>query len=751
MLRSVVFCLIWVAMELLAQPLNPVFDNPPTPYVEGEILIGLDEPLDAFYAKQSGTVTLDRPEIDWALASLGAFQIEPLIQPNLATKQARPANNPLSSMFVVRYNSDQDVAQVCRELAQVDGIRFAEPNFRYEIPSLDGAAAFEGHDPQQDLAAQEDLGRDKKGAATNDFYADWQWPHRNTGFVRTNHDTGISSTPYCDLNVPSAWNFTTGSTAVTVAIIDTGIDVNHPDLAGRIDLATAGLWADPNDQWHGHGTLVAGVIAANANNSIGVAGIDQQCRILPLRLSSFDNVEIANAIIFAADHGARIINMSFGGAARSAVIEAAVNDAYLRGCVLFAASGNNNLARVNFPAAYPNVIAVGAASPCFERKSPTSCDGDLRMEPNADQSWGSNFGPEISIMAPGVWIATTDITGMSRGYSNDTGNRYNLATDANGDYVLNLFGTSFASPYAAGTAALMLAANPDLTPGQIRDIMQRYARNMGPAGRDNETGYGLINTATCVSRARAYSIQSNGTRPYRFGLWWDENHNGSSTEFWISPDGTATMYWATYDASGLPIWYYATNPRGLAGPRRNVFTADLHKLEYLAPGVSPVTVGHVQVEFLSNQSARFNFSLNGAYGYWNLAPFFQSWQHDAGPYGGLWAPGPQESGWGFSLYNVRLDGDQPLSAAILYYFAGNTTPRWVMGTLPAIRQNMEIPMDAFAGSCPTCPAEAPYPRSAGSLSYRFTSQNNGTVSTAITRYGTWYKTNLPISRVLGPQ
>ncbi|MEO1163563.1 MAG: S8 family serine peptidase [Chloroflexota bacterium] len=229
------------------------------------------------------------------------------------------------------------------------------------------------------------------------------------------------------VGLPEAWGTLPGRT-VTVAVIDSGICANHPDLQGRI---TAGYDFvdddnDPNDTF-GHGCGVAGVIAANTNNGIGIAGIAPNVQIMPLRvldnlgLGSYSN--IANAIIYAVDNGADIINLSLAGPTSSVMLEAAVAYAVDSGVVVIAAAGNFGQPNAFYPAAYPSVIAVASIDPVtFERSS------------------FSNYGADVDVLAPGRDILTTNLVG---------------------DYEF-VSGTSFAAPIVAGITAMSEALNTPL-------------------------------------------------------------------------------------------------------------------------------------------------------------------------------------------------------------------------------------------------------------------------------------------------
>src|SRR5919108_6235591 len=190
------------------------------------------------------------------------------------------------------------------------------------------------------------------------------------------------------VGTPRAWDASTGAAGVVIAVLDTGADSPHPDLRGAIvpgyDFVSDD--ADASDD-HGHGTSVAGVIAARTNNTEGQSGVCWGCSLLPAKVldssGSGKTSTIAVGIVWAVDHGARVLNMSFGGPAPTGALQAAVQYAASRGAVLVAAAGNSGVDTPFYPAAYPDVIGVAATT-----------DADVRY------SW-SNFGSWVQVAAPG--------------------------------------------------------------------------------------------------------------------------------------------------------------------------------------------------------------------------------------------------------------------------------------------------------------------------------------------------------------
>jgi thermitase len=236
--------------------------------------------------------------------------------------------------------------------------------------------------------------------------------------------------------VPQAWDRTTGKASVIVAVVDSGVDDTHPDLKnGQIirgpDLVEND--AVPQDEF-GHGTHVAGTIAATANNSTGVAGMAYNCKVLAVRVLGKDGggqlSDVADGIIKAQKLGAKVINLSLGGTEGEAVLEQAVNQVSAAGTLVVAAAGNSNTTAPSYPAAYKAVLAVGATDQQDRRAS------------------FSNYGANTTIAAPGVGILSTS----AQTYK-------------------SMSGTSMASPHVAAAAALLYSLKPDATTDQVRQAL----------------------------------------------------------------------------------------------------------------------------------------------------------------------------------------------------------------------------------------------------------------------------------------
>ena len=262
------------------------------------------------------------------------------------------------------------------------------------------------------------------------------------------------------INCPAAWDQTQGSSAVKIAVLDTGVTYTHPDLASK---CVAG-WnfvannSDPMDD-HGHGTHVAGTCAAATNNGGGIAGVGANCMIMPVKVlnsgGSGTHSQVANGIVWAADHGAKVVNMSLGGPWPTTTLENAVNYAWNNGVVVCAAAGNDATTNYFYPAAYTNCIAVAASD---------SSDNKASF---------SNYGPWVDVAAPGVSIFSTTAGGYQ-----------------------SWSGTSMASPHVAGEAGLLFAKLGVGAPAStVRNLIEGNCVNVG-----SWVANGRINVGAALSQ-----------------------------------------------------------------------------------------------------------------------------------------------------------------------------------------------------------------------------------------------------------
>lgn len=265
------------------------------------------------------------------------------------------------------------------------------------------------------------------------------------------------------IHAPEAWDVTQGA-GVRVAVVDTGVECGHPDLSGQC-AAQANYVSGFQDD-NGHGSHVAGIIAARTNNSIGVAGIASGVRLVALKVLDYqgsgDTETVATAIIDAVSkYGARVVNLSLGGPNFDPILQESINQAHAGGAVVVAAAGNSGTSTPVYPAAMDHVIAVAAVDGSLQRAS------------------FSNYGTYIDITAPGVDICSTY-----------RGNQYVRGS-----------GTSMAAPHVSAVAALVLSLRPNLRPDAVATILFQTADDLGAPGRDPYYGYGLVNAYRAVRAA----------------------------------------------------------------------------------------------------------------------------------------------------------------------------------------------------------------------------------------------------------
>lgn len=334
------------------------------------------------------------------------------------------------------------VDQVLAELRSDPAVEYAEPSYRVQLLD-DGAVAAVGvNDPM--TAGQYSLDR---------------------------------------MRVRDAWSLATG-TAGVVAVLDTGVQQDHPDLSGRVlagrdFVNNDALAADDN----GHGTWVAGIIAARPNDGYGIAGISWSGTILPVKIMNSSGTgstsALVSGIIWAADNGATVINMSVGGFPYSQAVQDAVTYAWNKGAVLVGAAGNNNREESFYPASMNNVISVSAT------------------QPQDEFSHWSSYGPAVDVSAPGSSVLTTNCT---------------ASTCPNPEWGSHTYisGTSFATPNVAGVVALIRATYPTWSPQQVVDRLYATVDDLGYAGWDNRYGRGRVNAYRALGGSVAASPRPAG-------------------------------------------------------------------------------------------------------------------------------------------------------------------------------------------------------------------------------------------------
>lgn len=324
------------------------------------------------------------------------------------------------------------------------------------------------------------------------------------------------------INLPTAWDSTVGAGTVTVAVVDTGVLLDHPDLAGQlvagydfvsnVDYAIDGngIDSDPNDPGDKayetyssfHGTHVAGTVAAATNNSLGAAGVAGGVKVMPVRVlgkGGGTTLDVMQGVLYAAglpnssgtvpESPADIINLSLGGGFYSDYAQDIFNQVRNEGVIVVAAAGNDNTSSPMYPAAYSGVVSVSAVGPDKSKAS------------------YSNYGTTIDVAAPGgdgttaggVW----SLMGDDFFYTLSNPSYFNYAAAS---------GTSMAAPHMAGVAALMKSIYPSLTPSQLDGLLAcgSITEDLAPAGRDDSFGFGLIDASKAVNEAVAMAGGAGG-------------------------------------------------------------------------------------------------------------------------------------------------------------------------------------------------------------------------------------------------
>lgn len=302
----------------------------------------------------------------------------------------------------------------------------------------------------------------------NDTYFSYQYALYNSG-QRIGVPGSPSGKARADIKATAAWEETKGTEDVTIAVLDTGLDLNHPDLKNKLASSGRDFVNDDFDATddHGHGTHVAGIAAAETNNNEGVAGVAWDCKILPVKVLDEDGSGyydwIIQGILWAVDNGAAVINLSLGGDAHAQSMRDAVKYAYDKGVVVVASAGNDAGA-VLYPAAYDSfVLAVAATDYNDERPD-----------------W-SNFGAEVDVAAPGERIVGC----VPTWYFGPNTFPYGFGS-----------GTSQAAPHVSGLAALLKSLKPWLRAGEVMDVIRFSADDVNASeysGKDEYIGYGRIN------------------------------------------------------------------------------------------------------------------------------------------------------------------------------------------------------------------------------------------------------------------
>lgn len=372
-------------------------------------------------------------------------------------------------------------------------------------------------------------------AFPSDPYFTKQWSLNNDGSFRSWAKVDA------DVDMPEAWEITQGSEDITVAILDSGIRLTHPEFSGRLwvnadEVADNGVDDDGNgyiDDIHGwnmvnesadvrdelgHGTHVAGIIGATGNNALSYAGVDWHCKLMVLKVLDNNRSGLyswwAKAIRYAVDNGADIINMSLGGTAELQTLADAVQYAYDRGVLIVTSMQNFNNDEVYYPAGHTLTLAVGASDPDDRRSTALA----------GLESYGSNYGNHIDVLAPGNYI-------------------FGLSHLSDSDENTQMSGTSQAAPLVTGIAALVLGHEPGLTVGALVQRLTASAEDgvgnpqEDAPGWDPYYGYGRVNAYRALKGLTAEGPVAGGLTLY------PNPSEGALTVFY--DQGTAMPYRVT--------------------------------------------------------------------------------------------------------------------------------------------------------------------------------------------------------------
>ncbi|MEE9442111.1 MAG: S8 family serine peptidase [candidate division Zixibacteria bacterium] len=498
-----VMFLIIPTIAIANAPENPVVQE--ELYQPGVVLIQLSSSAtnSTGYTLRSGSQSASQTglaDVDVLLQAQGLTEVSlPLVQPANIELAAQMG---LDRRIRCKVSTSTDIESLASDLVLLADVESASPNWRVDLMTVPNDTLYSlqwGHDNQGQM---QDCGCSCTGAV-------------NGGCCDHEDGSPVGSIDF-DADVDMAWSAmgSFGDENIIIAILDTGTDP-HPDLR----LVPGWNVADNNSNTsdiQGHGTATAGIAAAIADNNKGVAGVAGGCSVMPVRVMNQSGwiyaSYVADGMIYAANNGAHVISISIGGPS-SSEYDFASNYAYNSGVTLFASAGNTNCNGLSYPAGCTNVIAVGAASPCGERKRSSSistclnwnvCADNLSTSCDREHWWGSSYGSGLDIIAPTILPTTARSETLER--TIPSGPEYY--------YTMWFNGTSCSCPFAAGIAGLLLSIDPSLTPAQVKQLIIDGANDVttghATVGYDIYTGYGMVNAFNSVVIELALDTDEDG-------------------------------------------------------------------------------------------------------------------------------------------------------------------------------------------------------------------------------------------------
>lgn len=435
--------------------------------------------------KYKQNVQKESTDVDKILSDYSFDASKALTSPN----KAKQKNKNPNEILLFTFKESIDILKVIDLLKSTNLFEYVEPDYIGYGAGKKGSSAFT--------------------TTPNDLLFSRQW-----GLVNDGTFSLSSATVNADVDMDQAWDITTGDSNIIMAILDSGLRTGHPEFSGRIWNNTNEIldgsdsdsngYADDVNGWdfanndnnprddHGHGTNVAGIAVATGNNSIGYAGIDWNCKIMPLKILDDNNFGFYSwwiaAIDYAVNNGAKVINMSVGGSGFSSGMLDAVNNAHANDVVITVSMMNTNDEVSYYPAAYQNTIAVGSTDPDDERTSPFFWSATS----------GSNYGSHIDVVAPGNYI-------------------YGLSFSSDTNYDTYWGGTSQAAPLVAGICSLILDIRPNFTVEEVRSALRDTADDQvgrpseDTPGWDKYHGAGRVNAYLALQSVLSTDDITNNT------------------------------------------------------------------------------------------------------------------------------------------------------------------------------------------------------------------------------------------------